>query len=49
MGYVYIGLGAVMIVEVAMRAHALAEMVPGLLLGGAFMALGFVRLRSMPA
>jgi len=47
MGYVYVGFGAVMIGEVVTRAHAVNEMLPGILLGGAFAALGIVRLRGI--
>lgn len=49
MGYVYVVVGFVLLAQTMMHAHGTAQMTPGLLLGGAFVALGVVRLRSTPA
>ncbi|MDE2570954.1 MAG: hypothetical protein KGM44_00335 [bacterium] len=48
LGYVYIVSGLILIGEVLLRAHSAGEMLPGLLLGGAFTALGVLRVRSLP-
>ena len=48
-GYVYVVVGFVLLAQTLMRAHGTAQMTPGLLLGGAFVALGVIRIRSTPA
>ncbi|HVA36833.1 MAG TPA: hypothetical protein VNJ51_04400 [Candidatus Dormibacteraeota bacterium] len=48
MGYLYVVVGLVLIGRVVTLTHEPAEMLPGLLLGAAFTALGLVRLRSLP-
>ncbi|TAM76993.1 hypothetical protein EPN44_04380 [bacterium] len=49
MGYVYIVFGVLIVGEVAARTHDPGSMLPGLLLGAAFVMLGIIRLRSIAA
>lgn len=49
MGYVYVVFGLLIVGQVVARTHDPGTMLPGLLLGGAFVALGVVRLRSIAA
>ena len=49
MGYVYVVFGVLIVGEVVARTHDPGNMLPGMLLGAAFVMLGIIRLRSISA